>query len=180
MDDDKRAVDSETAGSDRSVWEDNLIVKKLRERCPEAIINISGLQSYPDELTIKVPKEKIVELCRFLKDDPHLEFNYLSDLCGADYPDREERFEVVYHLYSITKRHRLRLKVSAKDGEPVPSVIDVWATANWHEREAYDLLGIHFEGHPDLRRILLPDDWEGYPLRKEYPLMGYDAEPKPD
>lgn len=157
-----------------SFWEDNLIVKNLRERFPGVIISTSGLQPHPDELTIKVEKGKIVELCRFLKDDPHLDFNYLSDLCGVDYPEREKRFEVVYHLYSITKRHRLRLKLSVKEGDSVPSVSGVWQTANWHEREAYDLLGIPFEGHPDLRRILLPDDWEGHPLRKEYPLMGYN------
>ena len=180
MDEEKRAVDSEFAEGDHSLWEDNPIVKKLREIFPEAIISISGLQPYPDELTIKVKKEQIVKVCQFLKDDPHLAFNYLSDLCGVDYPEREERFEIVYHLYSITKRHRLRLKVSVKDGEPLPSVIGVWQTANWHEREAYDLLGIPFEGHPDLRRILLPEDWEGHPLRKEYPLMGYNSDTKPD
>lgn len=178
MNDEKQAVGSEFGEEDRSIWEDNLIVKKLREKFPEVIISISASQSHPDELTIKVKKEKIVEICQYLKDDPYLNFNYLSDLCGVDYPEREERFEVVYHLYSIYKKHRLRLKISAKDGESVPSVIGVWKTANWHEREAYDLLGIPFEGHHDLRRILLPEEWEGHPLRKEYPLMGYNSDPK--
>jgi NADH-quinone oxidoreductase subunit C len=176
MDDEKQTSGPQSAEGDCSIREENLIVKKLRERFPEVIQSISTLESYPDELTIKVDKDKIIEICQFLKDEPHLDFNYLSDLCGVDYPEHEERFEVVYHLYSISKKHRLRLKLSVKDGESVPSVIGVWQTANWHEREAYDLLGIPFEGHPDLRRILLPDDWEGHPLRKEYPLMGYNQE----
>src|SRR5438876_994869 len=100
------------------------------------------------------------------------EMKYLSNLCGAHYPDRDEPFEVVYHLYSITKEHRLSLKVRTTEEESVPSVAGVWRTANWHEREAYDMYGIIFEGHPDLTRILLPDDWVGHPLRKDYPLEG--------
>ncbi len=124
------------------------------------------------EVTVRVPPDRILEICRFLKDDPATQMNLLSDLCAADYPKEPKRFEVLYHLYSIPHGQRLRVKTRVGEGESVASVTSVWATANWHEREAYDLFGIRFEGHPDLRRILLPDDWKGHPLRKEYPLEG--------
>ena len=128
------------------------------------------------EITIIVPRERIVEVCSFLKTSPGYEFNFLSDLCGADRGVEEEpRFEVNYHLFSTTKHHRLRLKVLLnEDDVHVPTVTGVWRTANWHERETYDLFGVIFDGHPDLRRILLPDDWEGYALRKDFPLRGYE------
>jgi len=158
----------------QDLGEGSVIVKLIRQRFPEAIVEITSLRDLPDELTIKITKDRLLEICQFLKEDARLDFNYLSDLCGVDYPEREERFEVVYHLYSINKRHRLRLKTAIKEGETIPSVTGIWQTADWHEREAFDLLGIRFEGHPNLRRILLPDDWEGHPLRKEYPLQGYE------
>jgi NADH-quinone oxidoreductase subunit C len=128
------------------------------------------------EITVIVPREKIAEVCSFLKTSPGLEFNFLSDICGADRgPEEEPRFEVNYHLFSTTKHHRLRLKVILNDDDThVPTVTGVWRTANWHERETFDLMGIHFDGHPDLRRILLPDDWEGHALRKDFPLRGYE------
>ncbi len=128
------------------------------------------------EVTIIVPREKLTDMCRFLKTAPGLEFNFLSDLCGADRgPEEEPRFEVNYHLFSTTKHHRLRLKVVLNDNDThVPTVTDVWRTANWHERETFDLFGIIFDGHPDLRRILLPDDWQGHALRKDFPLRGYE------
>jgi NADH-quinone oxidoreductase subunit C len=128
------------------------------------------------EVTVVVPREKIVDVCSFLKTAPGLEFNFLADLCGADRgPEEEPRFEVNYHLFSTTKHHRLRLKVLLNDDDThVPTVTGIWRTANWHERETFDLLGIIFDGHPDLRRILLPDDWEGYSLRKDFPLRGYE------
>jgi NADH-quinone oxidoreductase subunit C len=88
----------------------------------------------------------------------------------VDYPERRPRFDVVYNLYSVSKSHRIRLKVRVDDGESVPSVTSVWSTANWHEREVFDMFGIRFDGHPDLRRILMPEDWEGHPLRKDFPL----------
>ncbi len=101
--------------------------------------------------------------------------DYLADLCGADYPDNKDRFEVVYNLYSIKHGHRLRVKALVPESDPsVDSVVPVWSGANWHEREACDMYGIVFNGHPDLRRILMPEDWEGYPLRKDYPLKGPD------
>lgn len=128
------------------------------------------------EVTIIVPREKLVELCSYLKTAPKFSFNFLSDLCGADRgPEEEPRFEVNYHLFSTTKHHRLRLKVLLNDDDThVQTVTGVWRTANWHERETFDLLGIIFDGHPDLRRILLPDEWEGHALRKDFPLRGYE------
>jgi NADH-quinone oxidoreductase subunit C len=128
------------------------------------------------EVTVIVPRERINELCAFLKTAPGLEFNFLADLCAADRgPEEEPRFEVNYHLFSTTKHHRLRLKVLLNDDDThVPTVTGVWRTANWHERETFDLMGVIFDGHPDLRRILLPDDWEGHALRKDFPLRGYE------
>src|SRR5437660_704491 len=129
-----------------------------------------------DETTIVVPREHIVEVCAFVKTAPGMEFNFLSDLCGFDRgPEEEPRFEVNYHLFSTTKHHRVRLKVLLNEDDPlVPSVTSIWRTANWHERETYDLFGVIFDSHPDLRRILLPDDWQGYALRKDFPLRGYE------
>jgi NADH-quinone oxidoreductase subunit C len=128
------------------------------------------------ETTITVPREYLVAACSFLKTAPDLEFNFLADLCGFDRgPEEEPRFEVNYHLFSTTKFHRVRLKVLVnEDDAHVPTVTGVWRTANWHERETYDLFGVIFDDHPDLRRILLPDDWQGYALRKDFPLRGYE------
>ena len=128
------------------------------------------------ETTVVVPREFIVDACVFLKSSPETHFNFLSDLCGADRgPEEEPRFEVNYHLFSTTKHHRLRLKVLLnEDDVHVQSVTSVWRTANWHERETYDLVGVIFDGHPDLRRILLPEDWQGHALRKDFPLRGYE------
>ena len=128
------------------------------------------------ETTVLVPRASIAAVCGFLKTAPGLEFNMLADLCGVDRgPEEEPRFEVNYHLFSTTKYHRARLKVLLSEDEPrVQTVTTVWKTANWHERETFDMFGIIFEGHPDLRRILLPDDWEGHALRKDFPLRGYE------
>ncbi|HEV2762363.1 MAG TPA: NADH-quinone oxidoreductase subunit C [Pyrinomonadaceae bacterium] len=128
------------------------------------------------ELTVVVPRERIAEVCAHLKTAPGLEFNMLADLCGVDRgPEEEPRFEVNYHLFSTTKFHRLRLKVLLNDEDThVPTVTGVWRTANWHERETFDMFGVIFDGHPDLRRILLPDDWQGHALRKDFPLRGYE------
>ena len=128
------------------------------------------------ETTVVVPRAYIVAVCSFLKTAPGLEFNFLSDVCGFDRgPEEEPRFEVNYHLFSTIKYHRVRLKVLLDENDPhVPSVTGVWRTANWHERETYDLFGVIFDNHPDLRRILLPDDWQGYALRKDFPLRGYE------
>ena len=128
------------------------------------------------ETTIIVPREHIAGVCAFLKTTSGFEFNFLSDLCGFDRgPEEAPRFEVNYHLFSTTKSHRVRIKVLVnEDDTHVPSVTGVWRTANWHERETYDLFGVIFDNHPDLRRILLPDDWQGYALRKDFPLRGYE------
>jgi NADH-quinone oxidoreductase subunit C len=122
------------------------------------------------DATAVVEASRLVEAMRFLRDDPALAFDMLSDLCAVDYLPGVPRFEVVYHLYSVARNHRLRVKVEVgADAPSVPSVVPVWASANWMEREVWDLYGIRFDGHPDLRRILLYDEFEGHPLRKDYP-----------
>ena len=128
------------------------------------------------EITLVVPRERIVELCSYLKTAGEFGFNMLADICGVDRgPEEDPRFEVNYHLFSTTKFHRLRLKVVLSEEDAnVPTVTGVWRTANWHERETFDMFGVRFEGHPDLRRILLPDDWQGHALRKDFPLRGYE------
>jgi NADH-quinone oxidoreductase subunit C len=128
------------------------------------------------EVTAIVPKLHIVDVCNALKTAPDAKFDFLADLCGVDRGVEEEpRFEVNYHLFSTTKHHRLRLKVVLDENSVhVPTVTGVWRTANWHERETFDLFGIVFDGHPDLRRILLPEDWQGHALRKDFPLRGYE------
>ena len=126
------------------------------------------------EVTVTVPRESILTICQTLK-TTH-KFDMLADLCGADRgPEEDPRFEVNYHLFSTKHKNRLRLKVLLTEDAPkVESVVSVWKTANWHERETYDLVGVIFENHPDLRRILLPSDFDGHALRKDYPLRGYE------
>src|ERR1700760_4292309 len=128
------------------------------------------------ELTLFVPREQIVAVCTHLKVAPGFEFDMLSDVTGVDRgPEEEPRFEVNYHLFSTKRYHRLRLKVLVNQEDThVPTTTNVWRTANWHERETFDMFGIIFDGHPDLRRILLPDDWQGHALRKDFPLRGYE------
>ena len=126
-----------------------------------------------DELTVLVEGARIVEVVRRLRDDPALRFVSFIDLCGVDYPGRERRFDVVYHLLSPYRNRRVRLKVQADETTPVPSIIAVFPAANWFEREAYDLYGILFSGHPDLRRILTDYGFEGHPLRKDFPMTGF-------
>ncbi len=126
-----------------------------------------------DELTITVPAANILETLTKLRDDPACQFEVLIDICGVDYPQRKNRFDVVYHLLSARKNQRIRIKVETDDVTPVPSAIPVFPGANWYEREAYDMYGILFSGHPDLRRLLTDYGFEGYPLRKDFPLSGY-------
>ena len=123
------------------------------------------------ELTLVAPRERIVEVLTTLRDQ--FGFQQLLDLCGVDYPDRKERFEVVYHLLSMTRNARLRVKVSTDETQPVPSVISAYPAANWFEREAYDMYGMLFSGHPDMRRLLTDYGFEGHPLRKDFPLTGF-------
>jgi NADH-quinone oxidoreductase subunit C len=125
------------------------------------------------ELTILVRREAIVDVLGKLRSEPTCQFVSFIDLCGADYPGREERFDVVYHLLSPHHNLRIRVKVTTDETTPVPSVIDVFPCANWFEREAYDLYGILFSGHPDLRRILTDYGFQGHPLRKDFPLTGF-------
>ncbi len=152
-----------------------LIVEKLKEKFPEEVLDI---KEFRGQVSVTLKKEKILDIFRFLHNDPDLFFDYLVDVCGADYlGKKEKRFEVVYHIYSIKHRHALRIKAEvAGDNPSIDSVVAIWVGANWHEREAYDMYGIVFNGHPDLRRILLPEDWEGYPLRKDYPVKGPEKE----
>ena len=150
--------------------EQNPIVAKIRGWRPEAI---AELISFREELTIVIYREHIRPLCEFLRSDSFLAFTYLSDVTGVDRFPIEPRFELNYHLLSLSRRDRVRLRVRIPGADPVAeSVVPVWPTANWHEREIFDLFGIQFEGHPNLHRMLLPDDWEGHPLRKDYPVEG--------
>ena len=150
--------------------ETNASVIALRAAMPDAIEEAG---SFRNQVTVRVYKDRIVEACRFLRDTPGLEFDFLTDLTAVDYPARPLRFDVVYHLYSMSQNHMLRVKAAVADGDTIPTVTGVWLTANWQERECFDMFGITFSDHPDMRRILLPEDWEGYPLRKAYPLAGY-------
>ena len=131
-------------------------------------------ESFREELTITVPRADLLRVAAFLRDDPQLQFTFLSDLTATDHIPMEPRFAVVYHLLSIPHRQTMRLRTWTEGANPVvPSVTTVWPTANWHEREVFDLFGIRFEGHPDLTRLLLPLDWEGHPLRRDYPTGGH-------
>jgi len=154
-----------------SELEPSAIVRKLQEWNPEAV---AETMEYRGELTIVVPRQHIRRAAEFLRSEPDLQFSLLTDVTGVDRFPVEPRFELNYHLCSLDRRARVRLKVRVAGDDPrVESVTSVWPTANWHEREIFDLFGVRFEGHPDLRRILLPEDWEGHPLRKDYPVEGF-------
>jgi len=149
------------------------LVTAFQREHPEWVVEVIEALG---ETTVVVPREHIRAICTFLKTWPETRFDFLADVCGADRGVEEEpRFEVNYHLFSTTKYHRWRLKVVLnEENMHVDSVTSVWRTANWHERETYDLFGVLFDGHPDLRRILLPEDWQGHALRKDFPLRGYE------
>ncbi|MCH8095617.1 MAG: NADH-quinone oxidoreductase subunit C [Proteobacteria bacterium] len=134
---------------------------------------VSGAEVAQGELTIAVNWDAIVTVLTFLRDDTNCQFRQLIDICGVDYPGRERRFEVVYHLLSLRQNQRIRVKLSTDETTPVPSATGVFSAAGWWEREAWDLYGILFSGHPDLRRILTDYGFEGHPLRKDFPLTGY-------
>ncbi|ODT08518.1 MAG: NADH-quinone oxidoreductase subunit C [Mesorhizobium sp. SCN 65-20] len=119
------------------------------------------------------PPDRIVEICRFLKEQPELRFDFLSDICGVDHHPERPRYEAVYHLYSLPNKWRVRIKCRLGDPPHISSVTGVWRTANWHEREAWDMYGIVFTDHPDLRRIYMWEEFEGFPQRKDFPLRGY-------
>lgn len=125
------------------------------------------------ELVLHAKREDIIKVLRFIRDDRECSCRMLMDITAVDYPDREERFEVVYQLLSLTQNHRIRVKVTTDENNAVPSVVNVFSAANWLEREVWDMYGIYFEDHPDLRRILTDYGFEGHPLRKDFPLTGY-------
>ncbi|MSO53625.1 MAG: NADH-quinone oxidoreductase subunit C [Rhodospirillales bacterium] len=125
------------------------------------------------ELTLTVRRDAIAKILRFLRDDPYCQFQELMDVCGVDYPERRERFEVVYNLLSLANNFRVRIKITTDETTPVPSVAAVFSAANWWEREAWDLFGIYFSDHPDLRRIMTDYGFDGHPLRKDFPLTGF-------
>jgi len=144
-------------------------VDLLKQTLPDALLEVAY---HAGQALVRVPPARLVEVLRFLRDHADLHFDYLSNLTGMHWPKNDRPMQVVYHLFSIARRHRLTVKIDLAEGEEAPSVTGLWPTADWHEREAFDLFGIRFAGHPDLRRILMPDDWSGHPLRKEYPLEG--------
>jgi len=148
-------------------------ILRLRKAVSEALgEDALSLTVLLDEVSVTVPRARIVGVMERLRDDPEVAMTQLVDLCGVDYPERPERFEVVYHLSSLKHLWRLRVKTITDETSPVPSVISVWKAAGWFEREAWDLFGIAFAGHPDLRRILTDYGFVGHPLRKDFPLTG--------
>jgi NADH-quinone oxidoreductase subunit C len=149
--------------------------QKIAAQYPDAIEEV---YEFRGDTWLYIRKERLLEVCRLLRDDPDLGYLYISDITAIDWlpywekGEKPKRFEVVYNLYSPVHFQRIFLKVRVDDGEPVPSVTPIWEGANYPEREVYDMFGIPFEGHPNLKRILMPDDWVGHPLRKDYPLGG--------
>jgi NADH-quinone oxidoreductase subunit C len=141
-------------------------IPALQTTVPDAVLQVSF---WVGDWTVIVARDRLLEVMGHLR---AAGFDFLSDLTATDWPARVERFDVIYCLYSIGQRRRVRVKVHAGDGQPVASVTGIWPSANWLEREVFDMFGIPFEGHPDLRRILMPDEWQGYPQRKDYPLEG--------
>ncbi|MCL2778799.1 MAG: NADH-quinone oxidoreductase subunit C [Polyangiaceae bacterium] len=146
------------------------VLQVLKDKFGDAIIETHS--AWGDD-TALVTTSRWKEVCVFLRHDPQMNFDMLVDLCGVDYPDRNPRIEVVVHLYSVSRRHRIRIKARVgnadRGGSEIDSITDVWPGANWFERETYDLMGVTFKGHPDLRRILLYPEFEGHPLLKDYP-----------
>jgi len=149
----------------------NLALKKLQECDPEAVEDVCAFRG---DLTLYIRPAHLLRTCEFLRDEPGLKFSFLADITALDLYPQEPRFEVVYHLLSVETAERLRLKVRVSGENPRTStLVPVWPSANAFEREVFDLFGIVFEGHPFLQRLLLPEDWEGHPLRKDYPTEGY-------
>jgi len=134
---------------------------------------VAGTEVAHSELMVWVKRESLVRVLTFLRDDTNCQFKCLMDICGVDYPERDERFEVIYNLLSLTHNQRIRIKVGCDADAPVPSATGVFSSAGWWEREAWDMYGVYFSGHPDLRRILTDYGFEGHPLRKDFPLTGH-------
>lgn len=150
---------------------DDMVVEKLRAALPDAIEDVSDFRG---ERTLIVRQDKIVDACRLLRDDPELRYNFLSDIVADDMLPDYPRFAVSYHLLSMPHKHRLRLRVEVDDPDEGPQTVEpVWPVATWLEMEVWDLMGVRFAGNNHLRRLFLPEDWQGHPLRKDYPL-GYE------
>ncbi len=146
-------------------------ISALQERFPHGVL---GKAEFRGDITLQIDSASLVAVCRYLRDEPALGYNVLVDIGAVDYSPQEPRFALFYIVYALVQNTRLRLKVLLPGAEPVaPSIFGIWPSANGPEREAFDMMGIGFEGHPDLRRILMPADWEGHPHRKDYPL-GYE------
>jgi NADH-quinone oxidoreductase subunit C len=149
-------------------------LEQFRSKLVDALkTGVSSCKVTVGELTLVVEAAEIVRVLTFLRDDPACEFKILVDICGVDWPERAKRFDVVYHLLSLSKNRRLRVKIETDERTPVPSVVSVYPAANWFERETFDMFGVVFAEHPDLRRILTDYGFSGYPLRKDFPLTGY-------
>lgn len=147
------------------------LLDELQKKFPGTINEAVIFRNMP---ALTVGREFLLSVCQFLKSDEGGAYTLLTDETAVDYPKRERRFEVIYHLYSFERNERLRLKVMVSESEKVPSVVGIWPTANWLEREVYDMFGVLYEGHPDLKRILLPDEWVGHPLRKDHDILRQD------
>ena len=148
----------------------DLVVVRLKEKFPKYNFEASEFRS---ELTVKLDKKNIVKVCKFLKENEELEFKLCEDVTAIDWAKRTDRFTVVYHIFSLKNNFRLRLKADVDESDcSIETVTSVWKSANWAEREAYDMYGIKFKGHPDLRRMYMPEEFEYHPLRKDFPLMG--------
>lgn len=154
------------------------VLEKLKEHFSSAI---DVEEEFRGDLSVRVKKDQIAAVSEYLRNDPELRYDLIVDVCGVDMYRPEARFEVVYHLYSLQNKEYLRLKVEVDESDPVVDTVShIWPGANWHERETFDMYGITFRGHPDLRRMYMPEDYEYYPLRKDFPLLGVpDAIPLP-
>jgi NADH-quinone oxidoreductase subunit C len=154
------------------------VIERLKAQFPQSI---EATTEFRGDITVQIKKSDIVRVCQFLKSDAELAFDMVIDLCGVDMYRPENRFEVIYNLYSLSNKEYLRLKVLVDEKDcVVDSMAGVWSGANWHERETYDMFGISFAGHPDLRRMYMPEEFEYFPLRKDFPLMGIpDSIPLP-
>jgi len=142
-------------------------IERLKKKIPDSVIEMGTFQGQ-DFAVVK--SEQIVEICRFFKDE--LAFDFLTDVTAAHFPDAGFPFELIYHLYSFGRNERVRFKIRLREEEEARSVTSVWKSANWNEREIYDMFGIRFTGHPDLRRILMPEEYDEFPLRKDFPMKG--------
>lgn len=151
------------------------VADKIKEKFPNSVLSTS---EYRGQASVVLNRESILDVCHWLHDDPEMRMDLLKDITGIDWLGKKDtRFEVIYHLYSLEHKHTIRLKAPVPEADPsILSVTPVWKGAEWHERECFDMFGIQFEGNPDLRRVLMPEDWEGHPLRKDYPLEGPSRE----